>query len=112
MATDAIQVKTDPDPYEPYNIAQAYRAGDFVFVSGQGPLDPQTGKVVGETIEAQTARVLENIRNILEAGGASMAQVVKMRTQISGPHQTETAGSKADPAAVALSEVWIIAALF
>ena len=46
MATDAIQIRTDPDPYEAFNIAQAYRAGDFVFVSGQAALDLE-GNIVG-----------------------------------------------------------------
>lgn len=58
-------------------------AGNFVFVSGQGPLDPKTGKVVGNTIEEQTARVLENIKAILEAGGANMADVVKVSAHLS-----------------------------
>ena len=49
---------------------------------GKGPLDPQTGKVVGDTIEEQTARVLENIKAILEADGASMADVVKVSAHL------------------------------
>ena len=63
--------------------SQGLRAGDFVFVSGQGPLDPQTGQIVGTTIEEQTTRVLENIKAILEAGGASMANVVKITAHLS-----------------------------
>ena len=63
--------------------SQGLKAGDFVFVSGQGPLDPQTGQVVGATIEEQTARVLENIKAILAAGGASMADVVKVTAHLS-----------------------------
>ena len=63
--------------------SQGLRAGDFVFVSGQGPLDPQTGKVVGTTIEEQTTRVLENIKAILEAAGASMVDVVKVAAHLS-----------------------------
>jgi 2-iminobutanoate/2-iminopropanoate deaminase len=59
------------------------RAGDFIFVSGQGPLDPVTGQIVGETIEEQTARVLENIKAILAAGGATMADVVKVSAHLS-----------------------------
>ncbi len=58
-------------PYSP-----GLRVGDFIFVSGQGPLD-SAGNMVGETIEEQTRQVLENIKVILEAGGATMADVVK-----------------------------------
>ena len=57
--------------------SQGLRVGDFVYVSGQGPIDPQTGQVVGDTIEEQVARTLENVRAVLEAAGASMADVVK-----------------------------------
>jgi 2-iminobutanoate/2-iminopropanoate deaminase len=59
------------------------RAGDFIFVAGQGPFDPATGQLAGETIEEQTTRVLENIKAILEAGGASLADVVKVTAHLS-----------------------------
>jgi 2-iminobutanoate/2-iminopropanoate deaminase len=80
MAKKQITTKAGASPVGAYS--QGLRAGDFVFVSGQGPLDPQTGKVVGETIEEQTTRVLENIKAILEAGGASMADVVKVSAHL------------------------------
>jgi 2-iminobutanoate/2-iminopropanoate deaminase len=63
--------------------SQGIRAGDFVFVSGQGPLDPATGQIVGETIEEQTERTLENVKAILEAGGATLADVVKATVHLS-----------------------------
>jgi 2-iminobutanoate/2-iminopropanoate deaminase len=47
-----------------------------VFVSGQGPFDPTTGSIVGDTIQEQTRQALANIRAILEAAGSSIEQVV------------------------------------
>ncbi|HEX6970916.1 MAG TPA: Rid family detoxifying hydrolase [Limnochordia bacterium] len=70
-----------PRPGGPYS--QGLRAGPFVFVSGQGPIDPQTGEVVGKTIEEQTERTLENVRAILQAAGARMDQVVKVTAYLS-----------------------------
>lgn len=81
MPKQQITTKSGASPIGAYS--QGLRAGDFLFVSGQGPLDPATGKIVGETIEEQTRRVLENIKAILEAGGASMADVVKVSAHLS-----------------------------
>ncbi len=81
MPKQQISTKTGATPVGAYS--QGLRVGDFVFVSGQGPLDPETGKVVGETIEEQTARTLENVKAILEAAGASMADVVKVTAHLS-----------------------------
>ena len=81
MPKQQLSTTTGAQPIGAYS--QGIRAGDFVFVSGQGPLDPQTGKVVGETIEEQTERVLENIKAILAAGGAGMADVVKVTAHLS-----------------------------
>jgi len=64
-----------PAAIGPYS--QAIRAGDFLFVSGQIPLDPATGTVLGDGIAEQTERVLENLKAILDAAGASFAHVVK-----------------------------------
>jgi 2-iminobutanoate/2-iminopropanoate deaminase len=64
-------------PYSP-----GLRAGDFIFVSGQVPRDPATGQIVGEAIEEQTTQVLENIKAILEAGGATLADVVKVNAHL------------------------------
>ena len=81
MTKKQISTKTGASPIGAYS--QGWIAGDFVFVSGQGPLDPETGKIVGETVEEQTARVLENIQAILEAAGASMSDVVKVAVHLS-----------------------------
>ena len=80
MGKQRISTTIGAQPVGAYS--QGLRAGDFVFVSGQGPLDPKTGKVVGDNIEEQTARVLENIKAILEAGGAGMADVVKVSAHL------------------------------
>lgn len=81
MPKQQITTRTGAAPVGAYS--QGLRAGDFIFVSGQGPLDPETGKIVGETVEEQTRRVLENIKAILEAGGAAMADVVKVTAHLS-----------------------------
>ena len=75
MPKQQIKPAHGPPPGGAYS--PGLRAGDFVFVSGQGPIDPATSQVVGETIEEQTTRTLENVKLILEAAGATMADVVK-----------------------------------
>jgi 2-iminobutanoate/2-iminopropanoate deaminase len=64
-----------PSPRGPYS--PAVRAGDFIFVSGQGPVDPETDKLSYGDIRHETRLVLGNIRRILEGCGASLADVVK-----------------------------------
>jgi 2-iminobutanoate/2-iminopropanoate deaminase len=72
------EIRTDQGAAPSGAYSQGSKVGDFIFVSGQGPLDPATGEVVGATIEEQTARTLQNIKAILEAGGATMADVVRV----------------------------------
>ncbi len=64
-----------PQAIGPYS--QAIRAGQFLFLSGQIPLDPATGEVVTGDVRAQTRRVLDNISGVLAAAGVSMDAVVK-----------------------------------
>jgi 2-iminobutanoate/2-iminopropanoate deaminase len=64
-----------PAPKGPYS--PAVRANGFVFVSGQGPIDPKTGEVFRGDIKEQTRLVLENVHAILSAAGSSMHKVVK-----------------------------------
>ena len=75
MSLRAVRTAAAPAPVGPYS--QAVVAGGFVFASGQIPLDPATGKLVGGEIEAQTERVLDNLRAVLEAAGSSLGQVVR-----------------------------------
>ena len=81
MPKEAISTSNAPAPGAPYS--QAIRAGDFLFVAGQVPIDPTTRKIVGDTIEEQTAQVLANIKSILAAAGASMGDVVKSTVHLS-----------------------------
>jgi 2-iminobutanoate/2-iminopropanoate deaminase len=64
-----------PKPAGPYS--PAIIANGFVFVSGQVPVDPVTGQLVEGDITAQTERVMENIKLVLEAAGSSLDRVVK-----------------------------------
>jgi len=70
-----------PVPAGPYS--QGIQFENLIFTAGQGPIDPETGKVVGETVEEQTVKVLENIKHILEEAGASMTDVVKSTVHLS-----------------------------
>lgn len=75
MPKQVIQTDKAGPPLGAYS--QGIRAGDFVFVTGCGPIDPATGEVRGETVEEQTDLVISNIEAILEAGGATLADVVQ-----------------------------------
>ncbi|HLZ41554.1 MAG TPA: Rid family hydrolase [Candidatus Sulfotelmatobacter sp.] len=81
MAKYVIQSKKGAPPQGAYS--QGWRAGDFLFVTGTGPSDPATGTIVGDTIEQQTERTIDNISAILEAGGASLQDVVKVTVHLS-----------------------------
>ncbi len=70
-----IQTEHAPAAIGPYS--QAVEAAGLLFVSGQIPLDPKTGKLVEATIEAQTRQVLANIEAVLHAAGLSWKNVVK-----------------------------------
>ncbi len=70
-----IETKHAPAPIGPYS--QAVRAGGFVFLSGQIPIDPDTGAIVEGDIAAQTRQVLKNLSAILEAAGSGIGKVVK-----------------------------------
>jgi 2-iminobutanoate/2-iminopropanoate deaminase len=67
------------DKGTPSPLAQAIRAGNLLFVSGQGPLDPKTREVVSTDIRAQTRQTLSNLGGVLSAAGLSLANVVNMR---------------------------------
>jgi 2-iminobutanoate/2-iminopropanoate deaminase len=75
VSRTAISTQKAPAAIGPYS--QAVRVGDFLYTSGQVALDPATGQIVSGGIEAQTTRVLENLKAVLEAAGASLGQVFK-----------------------------------
>ena len=77
MANDkqAIATQAAPAAIGPYS--QAVRVGELLYTSGQVGFEPATGLLVAGGIEAQTRRVLENLKAILEAGGTSLDRVVK-----------------------------------
>ena len=73
-----ISTTSAPAAIGPY--AQGNIAGGLLFASGQIPLDPETGEIVGSTIEEQTAQVMKNVAAILEAAGTDFDHVVKTTT--------------------------------
>ncbi len=76
--TDAKRIKTDPDPFEAFRIAQGYRVGDLIFMSGQASIDSEGNLVGVGDFDAQADQTFKNIRAVLEAGGSSMEQIVKV----------------------------------
>jgi 2-iminobutanoate/2-iminopropanoate deaminase len=75
MTLREVRTGEAPAPVGPYS--QAVRHGSSLFVSGQVPLDPTTGKLIPGDIAAQTERVIDNLEAVLRAGGSSLQQVVR-----------------------------------
>jgi reactive intermediate/imine deaminase len=71
------QVRISPDPYEPYLLSQAIRAGDLLFVSGQAGYG-EDGQIVAGGFRAQGTQAFFNLRRVLEAGGSSLKHIVKV----------------------------------
>ena len=76
MKKKVIQTETAPRAIGPYS--RAVRAGNFLFLSGQIPLDPNTGELIEGDIRQQAQRVLENIKGLLESQGLGMGDVIKV----------------------------------
>ena len=70
-----VTARNLPAPVGPYSPGMT--VGNLVFVSGQAGRDPSTGRLAGDTIEAQTEQVLKNIATILEAAGTTMQHVIR-----------------------------------
>jgi 2-iminobutanoate/2-iminopropanoate deaminase len=77
MSAQKQVIRTDKAPVPKVPISQAIKAGGMVYCSGFVPADPATGKLVEGDIEVQTARVLENLKAVLEAAGSSLEKTVK-----------------------------------
>jgi 2-iminobutanoate/2-iminopropanoate deaminase len=75
VSVSAVSTSLAPAAIGPYS--QAIRVGQSLFVSGQIPLDPTTGELVGADIESQTRRVLDNLKAVLVAAGCSFRHVAK-----------------------------------
>ena len=75
MAKRVIQTEKGPGAIGPYS--QAIQAGDFLFLSGQIPIDPKTGDLIKGNIRQQTQQVLENMKGILESQKLGMEDVIK-----------------------------------
>src|SRR5699024_10995230 len=74
----AEQVATNPDPMEPFHISQGFRVGNMVIISGQAALS-NAGEIVGENdFDAQAEQTFKNVQAVLEAGGSSLDDIVKV----------------------------------
>jgi reactive intermediate/imine deaminase len=72
------KITIDPDPYEPFRLAQGYRVGELLFISGQAAIDGN-GKIVGAgNFDVQAEQVFANLDRVLRAGGSSLANVIKV----------------------------------
>ena len=74
-AREAISAPDAPAAIGPYS--PAIRAGNLLFISGQVPIDPSTGTIVGDEITVQTEQVMRNLAALLKAAGAGFEQVVR-----------------------------------
>ena len=85
MKKTLIKTQNGPAAIGPYNQAVAWNG--LLFVSGQIALDPATGELILDNIEVETHRVLKNVKGILEAGGSSLADVLKASVFVRDMHQ-------------------------
>ena len=76
MSKEIISTNKAPQAIGPYS--QAVKTGNLIFISGQVPINPETGDVVSGSIEDQANQVIENIRNICEAAGHDLGDIVKL----------------------------------
>ena len=78
MIQQAIRIKTDPDPYEAFRLAQAYRVDNMIYVSGQAAFSLE-GEVVGVgDFDAQATQTFTNLQAVLLAGGSDLSKIIKV----------------------------------
>jgi 2-iminobutanoate/2-iminopropanoate deaminase len=85
MTKEIVDTPDAPGAGRSQAYSQAVKAAGLVFVSGQGPFDPATGEVVGETVEDQARQCLTNVEAILLACGSSMSKVVQATVILRDP---------------------------
>jgi len=76
MPREVIRTPSAPQPVGPYS--QAIMVNGFLFVSGQGAIDPNSGRLAGTDIQSQTRQTLTNVQTIVEASGMSMRDLVRV----------------------------------
>jgi 2-iminobutanoate/2-iminopropanoate deaminase len=76
-----IQTENAPKPAGPYS--QGIKVDKFLFVSGQVAIDPKEGKIIANDIKGQTARVMENIKAILQAAGYNFSDIIQSNVYLS-----------------------------
>jgi reactive intermediate/imine deaminase len=95
------RIVTRPDPYEPFRLAQGYRVGDLLFISGQAAYD-DAGRVVGAgDFAVQAEKAMSNLDRALRAGGSSLKNIVKVTIFLTDMRNFD--------AVVKLRERWFVA---
>lgn len=89
MSRHITRIATDPDWYEPYRISQAVRSDNTIYVSGQAGID-EAGRTVSPDFETQARQAFINIEKVLAAGGATMADIVKVNIMVTDMSHLDT----------------------
>lgn len=82
MGHTPIAAPAAPAPIGPYAVAALDEESGLLFLSGQTPIDPQTGALITGDVAAQTRRVFANLQHVLEAAGATLADVLKVNVYL------------------------------
>jgi reactive intermediate/imine deaminase len=78
MSTVATRVRTEPDPFEPFLISQAFQVGDLIITSGQAAID-RNGELVGvDDFDAQAEQTFRNLKDVLTTAGSGLDRVIKV----------------------------------